>query len=739
MRLTPGITGCLWGSAAFAVVAVMVLVLVSTSDRNKRFEPDVDNEIPLKDVEDYIINNVNPDNIRTFLRNMTRRPHLGGTEEERELARWVATTWEEQGLDQVHLVPYHVLLSYPSPDIPNLVCIVNANDQAIWTSAARQKPLYAPEEGSPEIPFTFNGYAAPGNVTGQVVYAGYGREQDYDFLSEQGVDISGKIVLARYGKIFRANIAEMAEARGAIGVVLFSDPSDYAPQGSDFVYPHSYFMPPSAAPFGTVKLVDGDPLTPFYPAVESAFHIPEEEAAIPKIPVQPISYEDAWQILSRMGGTPAPPEWQGGLNVTYKLGPGFLKNEFSLNLDVNNQNAHTITYNVVGVIKGSVEPDRYVMLGNHLDAWILGAIDPNSGTAAMLELSRVLMQLSKETGWRPRRSLVFCAWGSEEYGLVASVEWTEQFGKQLADRTIAYLNVDMAIEGNYTLRTKSAPLLNDIIFESTKKIPNPNPEEVAEGRRSVYDTWRLRKPDPVDPEKPQMLFIGSGSDYKGFQHNLGIPCMDTRYTHDNTTKGEPMYHTLYETFALVDEIYDQGFHYHKAVTALWGDVAVVLSDSKIIPFSLVAYAEFIIRAYEEIADKYGELIASQNITMEFFGTAVNNFNATVSEFNENLKHINLNKPLVVRKVNDQLMMVERAFIDPRGLPGRPEFNHVVTAPSKKNAYAGTAFAGLTDTLAAITESPEDQRDALWRTFSHHLAAVTHLLSTAAKVLTDDLW
>ncbi|XP_064116822.1 LOW QUALITY PROTEIN: N-acetylated-alpha-linked acidic dipeptidase 2-like [Macrobrachium nipponense] len=611
---------------------------------------------------------------------MTRKPSLGGTEEEREMARWIEGHWKDQGLDEVHLVPYQVLLSYPSPDVPNLVRIIDSNDdKAIWVSAPKaEEPLYAEEDALPDLPFTFNGYAFPGNVTvkmSDVVYVNYGREQDFDFLESEGVDMTGKIIIARYGKIFRANIAEIAEARGAVGVVLFSDPIDYSPEGSSFVYPNSYFMPPSAAPFGTVKLVDGDPLTPFYPATESAFHIPEDEAQIPKVPVQPISPEDAWQILSRMGGepAPAPSDWQGGLNFTRKADQGFQQKNLKLNLDVNNKNTPTTTYNVIGIIKGSVEPDRYVVLGNHYDAWIFGAVDPHSGTAAMLELSRLLMQLSKETGWRPRRSLVFCAWGAEEYGVVASLEWTEQFEKQLASRAVAYLNVDMAIEGNYTLRTKSAPMLYDIIFEGTKKIPNPNPEEVAGGRTTVYDTWAVRRPDTVQPGLPLMQFIGSGSDYKGFQHNIGIPSMDVRYTHDNVTLGEPMYHTLYETFALVDEIYDRGFLYHKAVTALWGDVAMVLSESKILPYSLEAYADFISRASEDIIKTYGDLIAQRNMTMEFFTEAVANFHKIVKDFTEELKQVDLENPLQVRKVNDQQMMVERAFIDPRGLPGRPEY------------------------------------------------------------------
>ncbi|XP_047486608.1 putative N-acetylated-alpha-linked acidic dipeptidase [Penaeus chinensis] len=733
------LTGCLAAALGLTIALGLVILFATSHMRNGRSDHEEKDLLTLEDFEDYIMNNVDPQSIRQILRNLTTLPHLGGTAEEWQMSTLISDTWRQQGMDEVHMVPYEVLLSYPSKEVPNLVRLVDQFGGAAWTSAAKQKPLYSPEESNPDVPFTFNGYAAPGNVTGDVVYVNYGRSQDFETLSEKGINLEGKIVIARYGRIFRANIAQMAEGLGAVGLVLFSDPSDFAPEGPEFVYPRSSFLPPTAAPFGTVKLVDGDPLTPFYPATKSAFHIPMADAPIPTIPVQPIGYEDAWQILSRLGGPPAPGEWQGGLNITYNLGPGFSRPGWKLNLDVNNNNTHTTTYNVIGVIKGRVEPDRYVLLGNHIDAWIFGGLDPNSGTAAMLELSRVLTNLVKEKGWRPRRSLVFCAWGAEEYGLVGSLEWTEQFGKQLADRAVAYLNVDMAIEGNYTLRTKSAPLLYQVIYESARRIPNPDPEEAKAGRLTVYDTWALRKPDPVKANSPLMQFIGSGSDYKGFQHNLGIPCMDTRYTHSDHTLGEPQYHTLYETFALVDEIYDRGFHFHKAVTALWGHITLRLSEPKILPFSLDAYATFLSRASDNILEKYGDLISSQNITMDYFTAAVQKFNSTTVAFNNSIEKLDLDNPLAVRHVNDQLMMVERAFIDARGLPGRPDYNHVVTAPSKNDAYSGTAFAGLSDTLCSLQEAPDDLRPNLWVTFSQHLAAVTHVLETASRVLTDDLW
>lgn len=739
-RLAPALALLLVTACGVIFIAVSSSSSSSADTQNFSRNSRKVSQPPTKDaITDFILNNLEPDNIREHLRYLTQQPHLGGTRAELLTAEWTAELWRQQGLDDVSLVPYDVMLSYPDSVLPNMVRLLDSGSEAVlWESDPRQKPLYAPEEQRDDVPFNFNGYSAPGTVKGDLVYVHYGRGEDFDYLEQAGVNITGRIVLARYGEIFRANIAEFAEQRGALGLILFSDPADYATRGPDAVYPDTVMMPPSAAPLGTVKLMDGDPLTPYYPAIESAFHIPVDEAAIPKIPVQPISYDNAWTLLNSLGGPAGPAEWQGGLNITYNLGPSSALQ--TVELEVHTSNVQTTVYNVVGVIRGSEEPDRYVLLGNHRDAWIFGAIDPSSGSAAMMELSRVLMQLRNETGWRPRRSLVFLSWGAEEYGLVGSMEWTEQFGKQLQDRAVAYLNVDMSIEGNYTLRTKSAPLLYDVIFEATKLIPNPDPEEVAAGRLTMYDTWQKRRPDPDQPDLPLMQFIGSGSDYKGFQHNLGIPCMDVRYTHDNETIGEPLYHTLYETFALVDELYDRGFLFHKAVAGLWGQVAVTLADQQILPLDLTAYVNFISRAQEDLNNTYGDMIVGQNLSLEFFKAAGEKFAANVQEFEASLEFVDTSNPLAVRLVNDQIQMVERSFIDPRGLPNRPEYNHVVFAPSQSDAYSGTAFAGLTDTLAIIDNNPDaEDVSATWRLFEEHLAAVTFLLNTAGDVLSNRLW
>lgn len=700
------------------------------------------NESPDKrnnDIEDFIVQEVNPENIRNYLRYLTTRPHLGGTEAEKQTALWVGDTWESQGMDEVHLVPYEVLLSYPEKDTPNLVRVLDESGEAAWTSQGWQKPLYAPEESSPEVPPNFNGYSAPGDVKGEVVYAHFGRQEDFKTLKDQGVDVEGKIVLARYGEIFRGNIVDNAEKLGAIGVILYPDPEQYASAGEDNVYPDTVFMPGTAAPSGSVYLGDGDPLTPFYPSVEHAYHIPESEAPLTKIPVQPICYDDAREIIGRMGGTVAPEEWQGGLNVTYKLGPGLTEPGWTLGLEVLTHSVRTTTYNVIGVIKGSVEPDRYVVVGNHRDAWVFGGADPSSGTAAMLELSRVLLKYRNETGWQPRRSIVVCSWGSEEYGLIGSTEWTEQFQKQLSGRAVAYLNIDIAITGNYSMRAISAPLLTDLVFQAATKVPNPDEDEVAAGRLTVYDTWALRMPDQDKPGRPRIVGVGSGSDFKGFQHNLGVPILDISYTHSPEMYAEPLYHTLYETFELMDELYDRGFKFFSAITTLWSILAVDVAESQLLPMSLMEYSDFISSAYDDIVVEIGPLVAERNLTLDHFGEAVEAFAVATQEFTDNLPFIDTDNPLAVRRANDQMMMVERAFIDPRGLPDRPHYNHVVMAPSISDTYSSSAFSGLTDILNGITELSPEEQERRWETFSQHLSAVTHFVHTSAKVMSDTLW
>ncbi|KAF2361473.1 PA domain, partial [Trinorchestia longiramus] len=564
--------------------------------------------------EDFINSEINPSLIRDNLRYLTKGPHVAGTQDELATAQWVADQWRSQGLRDVSLVPYDVLLSYPDSRNPNRVRLVSKTDGSVqFESSFDQEPLYAPEEADDKILNNFNAYSAAATVQGDLVYANFALEEDFEELVRLGVDVSGKVVIAKYGKNFRGDKVKTAQERGVLGLVLYNDPADYALDGYG-VYPNSVMMPPSATQLGSVLAGKGDPQTPFYPSIESAFRYPEEECDLPSIPCQPISYGDAYVILKSLEGEEAPAAWQGGLNITYHLGPT-LTSGLELQLEVHTASRPVTVYNVLATIPQALDqdPDRYVLVGNHRDAWALGAVDPSSGTASMLEVSRVLQAYRNATGWEPRRSIVFCSWGAEEFGLVGSSEWSQQFSRQLMDRAVAYLNIDMAVNGNYTFRAQASPLIRDIIYNITKQVPNPDPAEVDAGRPTVYDTWLERLADLDDLSRPWIGNLAAGSDYYSFQQVLGVSSVDIRYT--DTRIGEPLYHTVYETFELVDELYDRGFLFHAATTAVWAKLTVALATEMVLPFSYKFYPDFIRSAVEELEEMYGDLVASHNTTL----------------------------------------------------------------------------------------------------------------------------
>ncbi|CAL4059730.1 unnamed protein product [Meganyctiphanes norvegica] len=594
-------------SSKFIIAILLLIVLVGIVVATLIVTLSSDIGFP-KSHEDFILKNTKGDKIKDNLQYLTSKPHTAGTERDTETANWLAQKWRDQGLDEVNLVPYNVMLSYPERDVNNTISILSTDNNTLWSSEGRQPPLY-PGEDDPEIFNNFNAYSAPGNVSGDVVYVNYGREEDFHYLDTLNISVKDCIVLTRYGQIYRGNKVASAEKRGAKGVILFTDPAD-AVRGN-FTYPDSMYAPSGAVQMGTTRLGNGDPLTPFYPSIESAFRIPESEASIPKIPVQPISYADAYNILIAMDGEKAPEEWQGGLNVTYNVGPG-LTNGNTLRMEIATHNVNVTVYNVIGQIKGREEPDRYVILGNHRDAWIFGGVDPSSGTAAMLEVSRMLGERLNDD-WRPRRTIIFCSWAAEEYGLVGSNEWVEQFSTHLQQRAVAYLNVDMVFESNFSFIGMAVPLLYDVLENAAKLVPNPDPNEISEGRNTLYDTWIYQHPDPLHPGRPKFDTIGSGSDFSGFQHNLGIPSTDMYYTDKPNGTGLALYHTLYETFHLATDILDPNMRYQVALTQAWALMAVNLAEEALIPYSLTRYGDYLVEAFNDIVQEYGDLMNNNGV------------------------------------------------------------------------------------------------------------------------------
>ncbi|KAK4016643.1 hypothetical protein OUZ56_031605 [Daphnia magna] len=685
-----------------------------------------------------VMEEISASNIGEYLKYLSSVPNLAGTPQDLEVARWVHDRFIKGGLDEAHLVPYKVLLSYPDKNNPNQVSLLDSDGKVNFTTSGRQTPLFSSEEFSPLVQPNFNAYSANGTVEGDLVYANYGRKQDFEYLKSIGIDIRGRIVIARYGAIFRGNIVKSAEDGGALGVILFSDPKDFAPEGRSSVYPNTTRLPGMAVQSGSVLLGYGDPLTPLYPALEGAYRLPETEAPLPKIPVQPIGYDEAEILLRSMSiDNPAPEDWQGGLNTTYFLGSKSTQRKWTVRLQVRMTQKLATAYNTIGILYGREEPDRYVLIGNHMDAWTLGGIDPASGTSVLVEMARTFGYIKEESNWRPRRTLMFCGWGAEEYGMIGSYEWAEEHAKVLIQRAVAYINVDSAMEGNYTLKSQTVPSLYSVIREAAKMVPNPNPVEVEAGRKTVFDTWLAANPDPRNPTQPRIGNLGSGSDYTVFSHVLGVPSIDVYYDYQEKAGSYPLYHTLYETYHTVANLMDPGFKYHLAVARLMAELTLSLSESVILPFDVPSYASFLEQDIAKIESRYKDVAVTNGATFEHFRKAVAHFRNATEYFTDNIiPRLDITNPLAVRKINDQLMQLERGFVDPHGLPGRPEFNHIVFAPSSVDKYSSDTFAGLVDLFKTVGNQTEAEQPGTWRQIKQHLSAISFLIGAAADSLRE---
>ncbi|KAL6091460.1 hypothetical protein STEG23_018295, partial [Scotinomys teguina] len=542
-----------------------------------------------------LLSEMKAENIRSFLRSFTKFPHLAGTEQNLLLAKKIQTQWKRFGLDSANLVHYDVLLSYPNETNANYVSIVDEHGVEIFKTSYFEPPPDGYENVTNIVP-PYNAFSANGMPEGELVYVNYARTEDFFKLErEMNVNCTGKIVIARYGKIFRGNKVKNAMLAGAIGIILYSDPADYfAPEVQP--YPKGWNLPGAAAQRGNVLNLNGagDPLTPGYPAKEYTFRLHVEEGVgIPNIPVHPIGYSDAEILLRNLGGT-APPDrsWKGTLNVSYSIGPGFTGSEYSrkVRMHVNNINKITRIYNVIGTIRGSMEPDRYVILGGHRDAWVFGGIDPTTGTAVLQEIAQSFGKLMNQ-GWRPRRTIIFASWDAEEFGLLGSTEWAEENAKILQERSIAYINSDSSIEGNYTLRVDCTPLLYQLVYKVAREISSPDDGFES---KSLYESWLEKDPSPENKDYPRINKLGSGSDFEAYFQRLGIASGRARYTKNRKTdkySSYPVYHTIYETFELVENFYDPTFKKQLSVAQLRGALVYELADSVIIPFNVQDYAK----------------------------------------------------------------------------------------------------------------------------------------------------
>jgi N-acetylated-alpha-linked acidic dipeptidase len=631
---------------------------------------------------------------RSYLARLTSEPHVAGTPGDRRVSEFIAGEFRRDGFE-TETVEYRVLLSYPKKVTAELV----SPDRV--KLAHPEPPIpgdRATRTSDPLARMPWNGYSPSADIKAPVVYVNYGTAEDYDQLARLGVSVRNRIVLARYFHGYRGGKSLEAQKRGAAGVIVYSDPAeDGARQGP--VYPDGPWGPLGHFQRGAVVydfLVPGDPLTPGWASTGTARRIPASESRIlPRIPMVPFSAADAREILARLKGPAAPAEWQGGLPLTYRAGDGSTQ----LHLALEMENRVTPIWNVVGKIRGSEEPDQLVVLSNHHDAWVYGAVDPASGTAAMLETARAFGQLLRQ-GFRPRRTVVFGNWDAEEYTLTGSTEWGEQFEDELRRNAVVCLNVDSATSGE-NLSMSLVPALLPAVIDATKAVRDP-----ATGR-SLYQRWVTEK-NPLNIRSYAVPgatgggvpfgILGGGSDFMVFLQHDGVPSLDMAFD-----GAYGVYHSLYDDFDWMEKFGDPGFRYHAAMSRLWGLLALRFADADLEPFDYAGYASEVaayLASLREIAPpefSTGEIDPLLERCRRWREAAAK-LTAELETWRTNgiLAGSGTSGDLKAAGINKQLLAEERTLLDPDGIPGRPWFRHLIYAPLP--SYDAETLPGLREAL-----------------------------------------
>ncbi len=629
-----------------------------------------------------------PAHCRAYLKRLTSEPHIAGTPGDRRVTDFIFREFQRDGLNP-RIEEYKVLLSYPQSVRVEIVAPEKV-------ALAHPEPPIAGDDSTrpsdPQAQMPWNAYSPSADLTAPVIYANYGNANDYARLQRMGISVRGRFVLVRYFHSYRGGKSLEAEKQGAAGLLIYSDPADDGARRGK-VYPDGPWGPEGHFQRGSDVYdfkVPGDPLTPGWASTDSARRIPQSESTIlPHIPMAPLSAADARQLLARLGGPAAPRAWQGGISLTYHVGDGALRVHLALQMEFRN----TPIWDVVGQITGSDQPEKLVILGNHHDAWVYGAVDPSSGTAAMLETARAFGQLVRE-GFRPRRTLVFASWDAEEYTLTGSTEWGEQFSDNLRRNGVVYLNVDSATSGS-KFSVSMVPALLSAVTEVTQAVPDP-------AGSSVYDRWRrqraaqnVRSYAVTGATRSAVPYgiLGGGSDFMVFLQHNGIPSLDMIF---DGPYG--VYHSTYDDFDWMARFGDPGFKYHAAMSRVWGMLAMRFANADVTPFDYSIQAREVaayLKGLKALAPPsfYAEQIVPLLRQAEQWRIA----SARLTEQMLQWRRGKL-APAALPALNHALMQQERALMVEGGIPQRPWFRHLIYAPLP--SYEAETLPGIREALTA---------------------------------------
>ncbi|MFZ0663193.1 MAG: M28 family metallopeptidase [Acidobacteriaceae bacterium] len=629
------------------------------------------------------------------LKVLTAAPHIAGSKEDYATAQFVAEKFRAAGLETT-IVPYVAWMNLP---VAIHVEATSASGKVLMKGPTREHVVGDRYDNDPRVTQPFNGSSPSGDVMANVVYANYGRAQDFAQLDKLGVSVKGKIVLVRYGANYRGVKVFIAQQRGAAGVLIYSDPADDGYFRGE-TYPKGPYRPATGVQMGSVGymfLYPGDATTPGIastPDLPASKRIPPSESPVlPKIPSQPLSWHDAAPILEALGGQAVPQGWQGALPFTYHVGgTGKVKVHILLKQDYK---FRTI-WDVIGRVPGTEYPDALVIAGNHRDAWVFGAVDPNSGTAAMLEAARGVGALLKQ-GWRPKRTILFASWDAEEEGLIGSTEWTEAHAAELA-RAVAYFNMDIGVSGP-DFDAEAVPSLKQFVRDVTMQVPSPD-------GGTVYETWVKKQAAHAARRHPNLGFnehrqgsvsehgarigdLGSGSDYSPFLQRFGVPSTDI-------SSGGPygVYHSVFDNYQWFTQNADPTFKYEQQQARVFGLEVLDMADADVLPYDYVTYArevgEYLFNAQKK-AD-------SDGMKLDF--TAANSAAKRLFAAAKAVKQRQKEPTGSEAALNTALRQTAEDFLSPQGLPNRPWYRHTIYAPGVYTGYAAVVIPGVNEAIDA---------------------------------------
>ena len=628
-----------------------------------------------RETETVFLGSVDSTTYKQHLKTLTARPHVSGSKANEAVQTYMTRIMQQAGFD-VTAYPYDVYI--PSHPGESSVALVTPFRQPL----NQQEDLLSedPYSADPLLWKGWNAFSGSGDVTAEVVYANYGRKEDFEQLKALGIDPKGKIVIARYGGNFRGFKAKFAEAYGAAGLLIYTDPKDSG-FTKGLVYPEGAYYNASTIQRGSLLTTDftGDPLTPFEPALPldgkpKVKRLDPKNAQLHTIPVTPLSYGAAEQILNKMKGAPVPPTWQGGLPFTYRLEGG---SDLTVRLQVDQKIDFVRARNIVGVLKGSELPEEWVILGCHYDAWGFGATDPNSGTAMLLNLSESLGRLAQK-GFRPKRSILIAHWDAEEHGVIGSSEWVEQLKEQLQAKALVYMNFDGGVSGK-NFGASAAPTLKKLLVEASKEVAYPYTEQ------SLFDFW-----NKTNDEEPPIGNLGGGSDHIAFYMHAGVPSLT------GGAGGPTLYHSNYDSFRFYERFVDPEFHMGPMVEKMAGIMALRMANGDLIPYNLNRYATDLALHFKNATQKI------KRFHPEFSGfeqaeKAIEELHQSATKLTTALEQLLVQPKISTKKrksINRQLLALEKSFLTPQGMYFGRWYQSLYASSDPFSGYAAWILPGL---------------------------------------------